>query len=181
MVLAALALSVAAFQVPKWYLIFKCRVSSMNKEEEVNQFQTLILILMHADGIRLDAILEWMERFSYSFKATLEECIINLESGERAALEQMQMSEENKSFQRFVDCLFAIDETDIKTAFAELATDREYSLKERERKNDQNTEQKSMAARTIAFVPFTVLLAGYLLGPMLVMAVRMIFAMDFTI
>ena len=38
-----------------------------------------------------------------------------------------------------------------------------------------------MAARTIAFVPFTVLLAGYLLGPMLVMAVRMIFAMDFTI
>lgn len=181
MVLAALALSVAAFQVPKWYLIFKCRVSSMNKEEEVNQFQTLILILMHADGIRLDAILEWMERFSYSFKATLEECIINLESGERAALEQMQMSEENKSFQRFVDCLFAIDETDIKTAFAELATDREYSLKERERKNDQNTEQKSMAARTIAFVPFTVLLAGYLLGPMLVMAVRMIFTMDFTI
>ena len=181
MVLIALALSVAAFQVPKWYLIFKCRVSSMNKEEEVNQFQTLILILMHADGIRLDAILEWMDRFSYSFKATIEECIINLEGGERAALEQMQMSEENKSFQRFVDCLFAIDETDIKTAFAELATDREYSLKERERKNDQNTEQKSMAARTIAFVPFTVLLAGYLLGPMLVMAIRMIFAMDFTI
>lgn len=180
MVLISVAAAAVAFYVPKWYLKFKCKVSSMNKEEEVNQFQTLILILMHADGVRLDTILEWMDRFAYSFKASIEDCIINLESGEQEALEQMQMQEDNKSFQRFVDCLLSIDDTDIETAFAELVIDREYSLKDREQKNEQEIEKKSMTAKTLAFIPFITLLVVYLIGPMVVLAVKMLMMTDFS-
>lgn len=181
MLLISIGISVIAFMVPKWFLKFKCKVSGMNKEEEINQFQTLILVLMHADGIRLDSILEWMEKFAYSFKSTIEDCIISLESGEKQALEEMQLKEENKSFQRFVDCLLAIDETDIETAFAEVVIDREHSLKERDMKSKQNTEKRSGTAKIFAFTPFTFLLFGYLLTPMMIMALKMFFIMDFSI
>ena len=179
--LISIGASVLAFMIPKWYLKFKCSVSSMNKEEEVNQFQTLILVLMNATGIRLDEILEWMDKFAYSFKASIEDCIISLESGEQQALETMQLQEENKSFQRFVDCLKGIDESDIQTAFSEVLIDREHSLKERDMVNKQTIEKRSSTARILAFVPFMFLLIVYLLGPMVVMALKMLLVMDFSI
>lgn len=179
--LISIGASVLAFMIPKWYLRFKCSVSSMNKEEEVNQFQTLILVLMNATGIRLDEILEWMDKFAYSFKASIEDCIISLESGEQQALETMQLQEENKSFQRFVDCLKGIDESDIQTAFSEVLIDREHSLKERDMVNKQTIEKRSSTARILAFVPFMFLLIVYLLGPMVIMALKMLLVMDFSI
>lgn len=181
MFLASILIALFAFMIPKWYLAFKCKVSSMNKEEEVNQFRTLILILMHADGIHLEEILEWMERFAYSFKSTLEDCIIALESGEKKALEAMQHAEDNKSFQRFVDCLLAIDDTDIEIAFAEVIIDRNYSIKRREQDNKELIQRRSSTAGIIAFVPVLTLLVGYLITPMLILAVKMFFAMDFTV
>lgn len=170
-----------AFQIPKWFLDFKCKVAGMSKEDEVAQFQTLILILMNVDGMSLDIILEWMERFAYSFKTTIEDCIITLESGEKEALETMRASEDNSDFRRFVDCLIAIDETDVKTAFNEIVIDRDYSLRNREQKNTFAIQRKSGTAKAIAFTPFMVMLIGYLLLPMTIMAAKMLFAMDLSI
>lgn len=177
----AIGAALIAYNCPMWYLKFKCKLSVQNKEEEVGQFQTLILILMNADGMGMSEILEWLSRFAYSFKATIDDCIIELESGERRALEKMKMSEDNQSFQMFVDCLLATDETDIKSAFSEIAIDREHSLKERERINKKMLEERSGNAKMIAFIPSMILLFGYLLGPMLILAVKMYLAMDFNV
>ncbi|MEE1255639.1 MAG: hypothetical protein UHN47_03890 [Lachnospiraceae bacterium] len=179
--LLAIGAAWIAYQCPMWYLKFKCKLSTQNKEEEVGQFQTLILILMNADGIRMDTILEWLSKFAYSFKATIDDCIIELESGERKALEKMKMSEDNQSFQMFVDCLISTDETDIKSAFSEILIDREHSLKERERKNNKMLEQRSGTAKVLAFAPLMILLFGYLAGPMIVLAAKMFFSMDMSI
>ena len=177
----ALAAGWIAFQCPKWYLKFKCNLSAENKEEEIGQFQTLILILMNADGIRMDTILEWLSRFAYSFKATIDDCIIELESGERKALEKMKMSEENQSFQMFVDCLMATDETDIKSAFSELSKDREHMLRDRADRSIRMLDKRSGTAKMLAFIPSMVLLFGYLSGPMVVLALKMFFAMEFNV
>ena len=179
--LIALGGAIIAFYAPKWFLDFKCKVAGMSKEDEVAQFQTLVLILMHVDGMRLDIILEWMERFAYSFKATIEDCIISLESGEKEALESMKASEDNQDFRRFTDCLLAIDETDVKSAFNEIIIDRNYSIRKREQKNAIEIERKSSTARIISFVPLMLVLVGYLLAPMVIMAVKMLFVMDFNI
>lgn len=179
--LMALIGGLIAFYAPKWFLEFKCKVASMSKEDEVAQFQTLILILMNVDGMRLDIILEWMERFAYCFKATIEDCIISLESGEKEALETMRASEDNQDFRRFTDCLLAIDETDVKAAFSEIIIDRNYSIRKREQKNAIEIERKSSTARIISFAPMMLVCVGYLLAPMVIMAIKMLLVMDFNI
>ena len=179
-ILSALA-AVIAFQIPRWYLLFKIRLSGMNKEEEVSQFQTIILILMNADGIGMDEILEWMEKFAFSFKSTIQDCIINLESGQQEALEKMKMTESNLNFQHFVDCLLAIDDSDIKSAFSELTIDRDHAMKEREQKTDQMTQNRANIASVLAFVPFFALLFGYLIFPILTLVSKMYALMDITI
>lgn len=172
---------IIAYNIPVWFLHFKCKVANMNKEDEVSQFQTLALILMNVDGMRVDILLEWMERFAYSFKASIEDCIISLESGEREALETLKNSEDHPDFRRFVDCLLAIDESDVKSAFSEIIIDRNYSIDSRKQKNEFDVKRKSGTAKTIAFAPLMVVLIGYLLTPMTIMAIKTLLAMDLTI
>ena len=94
-------------------------------EDEVIQFQTIVLILMHVDGIMIDTVLEWMERFAFCFKTSISECIINLEYSTQKALQKMKNVETFPPFKRFVDNLLMVDDEDILTAFAEIETDRE--------------------------------------------------------
>lgn len=169
------------FILPTAFLSFKRKTSSMNKDDEINQFQTLILILMHVDGISLDLILEWMNKFAYAFKSSIEDCIIELESGEKQALEHLKRQEEYVPFKRFVDCLLTIDESGVAAAFDEIVVDRAYSLKEREQQNQINNGKKSSKARKFAYAPIICELVFYLIAPMLVMALQMFLSMDFSI
>ena len=179
LVLAFVGLGVGSL-VPYLMMLFKIRVESMNKDDEINQFQTLALILMYTDGITLDTILEWMDRFAYSFKASIQECIVNLEAGETTALQTMKNSETYPAFKRFCDYLLEIDNVGVVDAFDEIESDRAYNLKEREQQNLINTERRASRARFIAMAPLLAEFALYLLGPMLILAVRMFLAMDFS-
>ena len=49
----------------------------------------LALIFMDMDGTQVSTVLEWMERFSYSYKTAISECIVNLEMGEQRALQKL--------------------------------------------------------------------------------------------
>ena len=42
------------------------------KENEIMQFQSIILMLMYIDRIDVQTILEWLSRFSYAFKEPIE-------------------------------------------------------------------------------------------------------------
>lgn len=179
--LLSILVAVIAFYVPRVYLKFKISVATMNKEEEVNQFQTLILILMNADGIKLDEILDWMDKFAYSFKASIEDCILNLENGEQKALKKMKDSEKNTSFQRFVDCLMMIDETDIRTAFSELEIDRAYALSDRQQKTADTIHNRATLGKFIVFIPLMATLLGYTVAPMAILALKSYFMMPTTI
>lgn len=179
--LVSVILSAVAFFVPRLYLKFKISVSTMNKEEEVNQFQTLILILMNADGIKLDEILDWMDKFAYSFKASIEDCILNLENGVQDSLMKMKDSEKNTSFQRFVDCLLMIDETDIKTAFSELEIDRAFALSDRQQKTAETIHDRSILGKFIVFIPLMAALFGYAATPMAILAIKSYFMMPTSI
>ena len=167
--------------LPYGVLKFKIKVASMNKDDEVNQFQTIVLILMNTSGIRVDDILEWMDKFAYSFKASIETCITELESGERKALERMKMSETFQPFKRFCDCLLEIDAVGVAKAFDEVSSDRAYSLKNREQQNEINVNSRASKAVYIAYTPVMTELALYLIAPMLLYAIRMFLAMDLSI
>lgn len=181
MLLMSMVVAVIAFYIPKWYLRFRIKVSDMNKEEEVNQFHTLILILMHADGIQLDEILEWMNKFAYSFKSSIEECILNLENGIQNALEKMKDSESNTSFQRFVDCLLMIDDTDIRTAFSEIEIDRAYAMSDRQQVIEETVKKRSVVGKFIALCPIMCAIFGYLFAPIALLAYKMYTEMNIAI
>lgn len=110
----------------------------MNREDEVAQFRTLILILMHEDGMTIDTILEWMERFAYAFKSSLSDCIINLEYSQQKALERLRDAEFGFApFRRLCESLISTDKVGIIKAFDYLETERDYY---------QKKERSTMAA-----------------------------------
>lgn len=182
MLLAALFGAVIGFNIPKWYLKFELYLSTGNKKMEVSQFQTLILIFMSSDGIMLKTVLEWMKRFAYSFKPTISECIISLESGEKRALEKMKNQEEScDEFIRFVDCLEIMMDTDMKTAFNDVQVDRTYSLKEREFETEKIIKQRAVWGSYLALAPAMFLIFGYLILPMGSLAGKMYSQMDLSV
>lgn len=161
------------YNIPYWILLYRLRIVKMNMEDEVIQYQTIVLILMHVDGIMIDTVLEWMERFAYCFKQSISECIINLEYSTQRALQKMKNQETFPPFRRFVDNLLMVDDEDILTAFAEIETDREYYKEKRKTDNEIISTKKAEIGKIIAFVPLLATLIADLIVPFAMYAIRM--------
>lgn len=155
----------AGFYIPYWMLLYKKRILSQSMADEVNQFQTIIRILMNEDGITLDTVLEWLERFSYCFKASIEECIIALERSSQDALQDMKAKETFPAFRRFCDKLMSVDSVGIRDAFDEIDTDRAYYIQKRQLDNKKMMDNKSSIAKMICFIPLLYLIFLQLLLP----------------
>ncbi len=173
--------ALVAFYIPIWYLKLRIRISTTNKDDEVNQFNTLVLILSNADGIKLDEIMEWLSMFAYSFKAGIDDCINELEHGEQRALERLKDSESNDAFRRFVDSLLMIDSTDLKTAFANVEIERAYSLGNRKQRTEDLVNSRSRTGGLIAITPFMLSIVLYLMLPMILLAAKMYMSLDLTV
>ena len=85
----------------------KNKIRAMEKEDEVMQFQSIILMLMYIERIDVETILEWLERYAYAFKEPISTCLNNYEAGAVEALEDLKDSVPNKEFQRMVDGLIS--------------------------------------------------------------------------
>ncbi len=168
-----IASAVLGFSVP--YLILKYQVSimKMNMEDEVIQYQTLALILMHVGGITVDILLEWMERFAFCFKDSISTCIINLEYSIQDALTKMKDTEPFPPFKRYVDNILAIDNVGMESAFDEIATEREYYQKKREQDNEIIINKKASRGKIIAFIPLIGAIGGHMILPFMMMAIDM--------
>jgi len=162
----AMVLSVAAWYVPYLMLLFRERVLRMNMEDEVMQFHTIILMLMHIERIHVEDILTWMEQFADIFKSSISKCINNYEYGDRKALEQLALDEPYPPFVRIVENLqTAADKITIEHAFDELKTEREYYMEKRKQDNEIMVNKKGAWGRFIAFIPMGATVFFYLLVP----------------
>lgn len=166
----------AGYFLPYGILMYQLQIVKMDMEDEVIQFQTIVLILMHVDGIMIDTVLEWMERFAFCFKQSISECIINLEYSTQKALQKMKNVETFPPFRRFVDNLLMVDDEDILTAFAEIETDREYYKEKRKTDNEIISTQKAEIGKVIAFIPLIMTLVFYLIVPFAMYAIEMMSA-----
>ena len=155
----------AGYFAPIGLLKYKLSIMKMSMEDEVAQYQTLALILMNVDGMTLDVILEWMERFAFCFKESISECIINLQTSEEKALTHMKNSESFPPFRRFCDNLLAIDEVGVASAFDEIKTEQENYKQQRALNNEIMMTKKSNISKDISFIPLGICIGGYLLYP----------------
>lgn len=171
--LICIAISALSYNIPYWMLLFRERVLKMSMEDEVKQFHTIILMLMHIERIDVEDILQWMEQFADIFRPSIQKCINNYEYGDRQALEQLIIDEPYPPFVRIVENLIsAADKITIEQAFDELRLEREYYQEKRKQDNEIMVNRKGMWGKFIAFIPMGATVFLYLIVPFIMVSAK---------
>ncbi len=166
-VLLAMVFAVIAYNAPIWMLKFQAKMRQLEMEDEVMQFQTIILMLMRIERVNVEIILEWLERYANIFKEPISKCVNNYESGPWEALEQLKEDVSYQQFIRIVESLqAAVEKIPIADAFDELDTERDYYQARRKESNERLISKKGMIGRAIGFAPMVVIFVGYLIIPL---------------
>ena len=172
--ITSLLIMVIAFHIPQMFLRFKIRSVEMSKEDEVNQFNSLVLTFMNMNGIQVTTILEWMERFAYCYKSDITECLINIEMGQQKALEKLKDSDNLFDFRKFVTSLINVDQVGLKEAFADIEIQQDYYNEKRLVDNEKLLIKQSKRATRISYIPMLVTIVLYLILPIILYAISML-------
>ena len=126
-VLLSFVLAVVGYMAPYWLLIFQVKIRMLEMEDEVMQFQTIILMLMRIERVNVEIILEWLERYSNIFRGPITKCVNNYEAGAWESLEEMKNEVSYMPLIRIIESLqAAVEKIPIKDAFDELDSERDY-------------------------------------------------------
>ena len=167
--LLAMLFAVIGYNLPIWLLFFQAKMRQIEMEDEVMQFQTIILMLMRIERVNVEMILEWLERYSNIFREPISRCVNNYESGPWKALEAMKDEVNYKEFIRIIESLqAAVERIPIAEAFDELDSERDYYQERRKESNARLISKKGMIGKVIGFAPMVCLFVGYLIIPLVV-------------
>ena len=171
--LIAFAIAALGYYGPNGMLIFQYKMRQMEMENEVMQFQTIILMLMKIERVNVEMILEWLERYSNIFREPISRCVNNYESGPWEALEEFKNAISFKQLIRIVESLqAAVEQIPIREAFDELDTERAYHQEKRKESNERLIKNKSLIGKVIGFAPMVILFCGYLIGPLVLIGMQ---------
>ena len=165
----ALGISYLGYMSPIWLLKFQVKMREMEMEDEVMQFQTIIVMLMKIERVNVEIILEWLERYAKIFKEPITKCVNNYEAGAWEALEELKNDVTFPLFIRIVESLqSAVEKIPIREAFDELDTERDYYQEKRKESNSRLISRKALIGKAIGFAPMICLFVGYLIIPLVV-------------
>ena len=167
--LLSIAFSVIAYEAPVWILIFQRKMRALEMENEVMQFQTIILMLMKIERVNVEIILEWLERYSNIFREPITKCVNNFESGGWEALEELKEDVSYLPFIRIIESMqAAVEKIPIQDAFDELDSERAYYQEKRKESNERLISKKGLIGKAIGFAPMICMFVGYLIVPLVV-------------
>jgi len=165
--LIALVAMILGYMSPVWLLKFQYKMRLMEMEDEVMQFQTIILMLMRIERVNVEIILEWLERYSNIFREPISRCVNNYEAGPWEALEVLKEETNFQLFIRIVESLqAAVEKIPIVDAFDELDSERDYYQAKRRESNERLIKRKGGIGKVIGFAPMVVMFVGYLIVPL---------------
>ena len=160
-VLISFGVGAIAYYGPVWLLMFQKIMRQMEMENEVMQFQTIILMLMKIERVNVEMILEWLERYSNIYREPISKCVNNFESGPWEALEELKNDVSFPQLIRIVESLqSAVEKIPIREAFDELDTERAYYQEKRKDSNERLISRKSMIGKVVGFAPMVALFCG---------------------
>ncbi|MGN1296903.1 MAG: hypothetical protein ACI4VH_00480 [Clostridia bacterium] len=166
-ILLAFVFAVIGYMAPLWILVFQSKMRQLEMEDEVMQFQTIILMLMRIERVNVEIILEWLERYSNIFRAPITKCVNNYEAGAWEALEAMKDEVTYMPLIRIIESLqAAVEKIPITDAFDELDSERDYYQEKRKESNERLIKRKGMIGKVIGFAPMVCLFVGYLIIPL---------------
>lgn len=167
-IVLALLIAYAMYYMPVVILMFQRKMRALEMEDEVMQFQTIILMLMYIERISVEFIIEWLARYANIFKEPLAKCLNNYESGAIEALEELKEDAPYKPFVRIVESLqSAVENVKLTDAFDELEQERAFYQEVRKETNERLVNKKARIGRIIGFAPMVTLFVGYLIGPLI--------------
>ena len=165
--LLACVFAVIGYMAPIWILYFQVKMRQLEMEDEVMQFQTIIMMLMRIERVNVEIILEWLERYSNIFKPQITKCVNNYESGAWEALEAMKEEVSYMPLVRIIESLqAAVEKIPIRDAFDELDSERDYYQEKRKESNERLIKRKGMIGKFIGFAPMVCMFVGYLIIPL---------------
>ena len=165
--LLAFTFAIVGYMSQIWILMFQAKMRQLEMEDEVMQFQTIILMLMRIERVNVEIILEWLERYSNIFKSQITRCVNNYEAGAWEALEELKNDISYMPLIRIVESMqAAVEKIPIKDAFDELDSEREYYRDKRKESNARLIQRKAMIGKVIGFAPMICLFVGYLIIPL---------------
>ena len=168
-VLFAMVFAMAAYMAPVWLLKFQAKMRQIEMEDEVMQFQTIILMLMRIERVNVEIILEWLERYANIFREPISKCVNNFESGAWEALEQLKEDVNYPDMIRLIESMqAAVEKIPIADAFDELDTERDYYQARRKESNERLISKKGLIGKVIGFTPMIGLFVCYLVVPLVV-------------
>lgn len=171
-VLTALVIALIGYTFPTLLLIIRNKIRELEKENEIMQFQSIILMLMYIDRIDVQTILEWLERFSYAFREPISTCLNNYEAGAEKALLELKDAVPYPDFERIVDQLLsAVERIPIRKAFDELETERTFFYERRKETNERLVNRKVTYGKVLGFTPMVLLIGGYLVAPLMIVSI----------
>lgn len=165
--LLSFVFAIVGYMAPLWIMKFQLKMRQMEMENEVMQFQTIILMLMRIERVNVEIILEWLERYSNIFREPISKCVNNYEAGAWEALEELKNDVSYKDFVRIIESMqAAVEKIPIRDAFDELDSERDYYQAKRKESNDRLISRKGMIGKGIGFAPLVSLFVLYLIIPL---------------
>ena len=165
--LLACVFAVIGYMAPIWILYFQVKMRQLEMEDEVMQYQTIIMMLMRIERVNVEIILEWLERYSNIFKPQITKCVNNYEAGAWESLEVMKEEVSYLPLIRIIESLqAAVEKIPIKDAFDELDSERDYYQEKRKESNERLIKRKGMIGKFIGFAPMVCMFVGYLIVPL---------------
>ena len=165
--LLAFIFGYVGYCAPVWILMFQKTLRKLEMENEVMEYQTIILMLMKIERVNVEMILEWIERYSNIFREPITRCVNNYEAGAWEALEELKGDIAFPQLERIVESMqSAVEKIPISEAFDELDNEREYYQAKREESNQRLISRKGMIGKVLGFAPMVGLFVGYLIVPL---------------
>lgn len=144
----------------------------MEREDEIIRFQGIILMLMHADKITVEQILEQLERFAVSFRKQIEEISDKLSYKGMAIFKEYRDKSDFLPFNRIIDGFIACDDMYIHKAFEDVETDRRYYIDKHKQENAYAIQQRGAVAKFLSFIPMCSVILIKLVVPFAIEGMR---------
>lgn len=167
-IIVSFLFAIIVYYYPYWMILYRRKIMKMNMEDEVIQFQSIIMMIKNMERISIRNILEFMEDFAVIFKESIHICINDFDGGDLQALEELKEKEVFEPFRRIVNGLIISDKIGIEKAFDEISTDQVYYQDKRKQDNEMILSKKAAIGKIIANVPVFLTVGFYLIVPFIV-------------
>lgn len=164
----AAVVAAVAYKMPEIVLKAKEEELQVVMNDEVLQYQAIILLLIYFENVNALTILEWLNLFSDIFTPSIAKCITTFTMDESKALQNLYDEEPFEPFQRIVENLMMVDDVGVLQAFNELSATRKSNQETRSQDNKNVVAARASKAGLLVQIPLWVVSLGYLAGPLLV-------------